>query len=173
VPEHLDRHIQFNQLLNLDHRRILTDDTMVIRIPIERKARIDEELASGLFQIEKPLSIFDDDCWIQFLVRNFEYTPPKSQIISTHLSSLSSSFFLCLVMDESTNVNANRIINTSTVKNSGDSFHWPNVISCLLQRHVCMMFLCLLCYRDSPHEIRSSPQPRPLHYESSCKQHTK
>jgi hypothetical protein len=112
---------------------------MVTRVSADRKSRIDEQLTSCLFQTGKPLSMFDDDCWIQFFQKNFGYTPPHSKTILGPLldkvyesaktevkAELSSSPFLGLIMDESTNINQNRIINTSVVTNTGNSFYWKN-----------------------------------------------
>ena len=116
------------------------DNSMVIQVSNDRKTQIDEHLASCLFQTGKPLSMFDDDCWIQFFQKNFGYTPPHSKTISGTLlnkvyesakievkAELSSSPFLGLVIDESTNINQNRIINTLVITNTGKSFYWKNI----------------------------------------------
>jgi hypothetical protein len=84
--------------------------------------------------------MFDDECWIDFFQENFGYTPPHSRTISETLlnkvhtsafadvkAELSSSPFLGLVMDESTNINQNRIINTSVVTSTGETFYWKNI----------------------------------------------
>jgi hypothetical protein len=80
--------------------------------------------------------MFNDDCWIQFFQKNFGYTPPYSKTISRTLlnkvyesakievkAKLSLSPFLKLVIDESTNINQNRIINTSVITNTSKSFY--------------------------------------------------
>jgi hypothetical protein len=46
---------------------------------------IDKELTSFLYKIGKPLSLFDDDCWVQFFKKNFGYMPPSSWAISRPL----------------------------------------------------------------------------------------
>jgi hypothetical protein len=115
------------------------DDVLATRISGNRKAQIDQQLASCLFQTGKPPSMFNDDCWIEFFQDNFGYTPPHSRTISETLlpkvydfakaelkAELSASPFLGLIMDESTNINQNRIINTSVVTSSGDTFYWKN-----------------------------------------------
>lgn len=115
------------------------DNTIFVRILADRKAKIDEQLASCIFQTNKPLSLFDDNCWLRFFQDNFGYTPPSSSTISGPLlekvykstkeevkAELSSSAFLGLVMDESTNINQHRIINTSVVTNSNDAWYWKN-----------------------------------------------
>ena len=121
-------------------RQRVLDDTMVIRIPVERKARIDQDLALCIFKTGKPLSLFDDDCWNQFFKKHFGYTLPTRNTIAgplldqsyeavknTVATKLSASSFLNIVTDESTDISKNRIINTSVVTNSGDSFFWSNI----------------------------------------------
>jgi hypothetical protein len=83
--------------------------------------------------------LFDDDCWLRFFQDNFGYTPPSSSTISGPLlekvykstkeevkAELSSLAFLGLVMDESTNINQHRIINTLVITNSNDAWYWKN-----------------------------------------------
>jgi hypothetical protein len=57
---------------SIKRQRVL-DDSIVIRIPSKRKAKIDEELASCLYQTGKLFDLFDNNCWIQFFKRNFGY----------------------------------------------------------------------------------------------------
>jgi hypothetical protein len=67
---------------------------------------------------------------------NFGYTPPYLRTISETLlpkayesakakvkAELSSSLFLGLIIDESTNINQSRIINTLVVTSSRDTFY--------------------------------------------------
>src|ERR1700722_3760008 len=116
------------------------DETMVIRISEERRERIDKELAQCLFQSGKPLSLFEHNCWKDFFKQNFGYTLPSRFKISRPLldecydstkqdvsQELSSSSSLSLVIDESTNISKNRIINTSVVLPSSKSFYWSNI----------------------------------------------
>jgi hypothetical protein len=126
---------------NLPAKRQRTiDDSLMPRIPASRKAQIDKELASCLYQTARPLSIFEEDCWIKFFTKNFGYTPPSTKVPSDSLldevytevkaevkSKLHSSPYLCLVTDESTDIATNRVINTSVVTNTAESFYWSNI----------------------------------------------
>jgi hypothetical protein len=83
--------------------------------------------------------MFNDNCWIEFFQDNFGYTPPYSRTILEILlpkayesakaevkAELSSSLFLGLIMDESTNINQSRIINTLIITSFRDTFYWKN-----------------------------------------------
>jgi hypothetical protein len=84
--------------------------------------------------------MFEEECWIQFFKKNFGYTPPTTKALSDSLldeaytnvkaevkSKLHSSPYVCLVIDESTNIALNRIINTSVVTHTAESFYWLNI----------------------------------------------
>jgi hypothetical protein len=93
-----------------------------------------------LYQTGQPLSIFEDNCWIEFFKKNFGYTPLSTEAFSNPLledvynnikdqvkSKIQSSPYLGIITDESTNINTNRIINTSVVTRSGDFYYWSNI----------------------------------------------
>jgi len=80
--------------------------------------------------------MFEEECWIKFFSKNFGYTPPSTKVLSNSLldevytnvkeevkSKLRSSPYLCLVIDESTNIATNRVINTSIVTHNAESFY--------------------------------------------------
>jgi Protein of unknown function (DUF 659) len=121
-------------------RQRTLDDNLTPRVPVSRKAQIDKELAKCLYQTARPLSMFEDDCWIEFFKKNFGYTPPSTKALSNSLLDnvykdvkgevelkLRSSPYLCLVTDESTDIGSNRIINTSVVTSTAESFYWSNI----------------------------------------------
>jgi hypothetical protein len=120
-------------------QRTLTD-SFASPVSGARKAQIDKELAMCLYQTGRPLSMFEDNCWIEFFKKNFGYTPPSTEALSNPLledvysnvkaqvkSKIQSSPYLGIITDESTNINTNRIINTSVVTSSGDSYYWSNI----------------------------------------------
>jgi hypothetical protein len=121
------------------HQRTI-DDSLIPRIPALQKAQIDKELASYLYQTAQPLSMFEEECWIKFFNKNFGYTPPNTKALSDSLldevytdvkvevkSKLCSSSYLCLATDESTNIATNRVIKTSVVTHTAESFYWSNI----------------------------------------------
>jgi hypothetical protein len=121
-------------------KRQKTLNDTIARISSERKTQIDKDLAMCIFTTGKPLSLFNDDCWIQFFKNHFGYTLPSQSTISGPLldlsyettknqlvSLLSASPSFGLVIDESTNISLNRIINTSIITSSGESFYWSNM----------------------------------------------
>jgi hypothetical protein len=102
----------------------------------DKKARIDKELATCLYKSGRPLSFFEDDYWKEFFKKNFGYTPPSSWALSNTLldeaydeckgqvkNQLCAAYSLSLIIDESTDIAYNRIINTSIVTNIGESYY--------------------------------------------------
>ena len=101
-----------------------------------RKARIDQKIAKAIYVSSKPFTLFEDQEWLE-VWQEFGYTPPTRQALSRPLLDqtyskvekdvefvLSSSSFVNLITDESTDINMNRMINYSFTTNDGNYFYW-------------------------------------------------
>jgi hypothetical protein len=108
-------------------------------ISSEQKRRIDQKLAFAIFKTGRPFTLFEDSAWLD-LFSEFGYSPPSATTLSEKFLEeafievekevnyqLRVSPFLNIVTDESTDISGNRIINTSMITTSGDSFYISNL----------------------------------------------